>query len=373
MIITVICIDCMRRDCLTKDMAPRMYAFAEENVQFTDAWAAGPATIPSVHTFFAGVPTGTHGGFTTGMELRVNTFVEFLKGKGFQTVCYNANGFFKNALERRFHEYHALNWMCPEREKRTQDSYDAIWNRIDSQKGDAFFYVHLMDVHPPYRYAEGISAPDFPGPMTAFELVKLVNEGARKKQAILNPEQWDKLWTLLRAEIRYVDSRLRFPGDVVVLTSDHGEMFNDTYEGGHWWSHAAKHFTLPQLQIPFVARGLGDVDADMRFCTMDFGKLLRGHLEGQPWKGPSDLYWEDYWYDTVHRAIRLGDYPILSVGSDGQTHYGENRAKLDDVPGEVKNYLLAMIAKYDSRLNVDATDKPDEKLVEDRLRALGYI
>jgi len=373
--IVLICVDCLRKDAVKPDS--KIGQFMAENLTFTQGYASGPATTPSVVTCLSGVVTGEHGSITTASPLRVETWVQKLAARGFKTVCYTENNFFQ-PLDTSFAEWYALPWM-KDRDKYTSPDYDRIWNRIETEKEDAFFYVHLMDVHPPYRFYDPITPDMFPQKMWAYQLTQWVNACANEGRPSLTDEQFDHLWKLMEGEVATVNRKLEFPGDMVFLIADHGELIGDTFNNGRWWSHNSKHFTRQQLEIPLGAKGLSKTGTyEQPFMTRFIGELIFAELDSGSWPDASELYWEDYWYDSVHHAV-CHDGHYLALSSDGTIALDSEYVSFDAVPQNVLNYLLASIVRHNNHQHLYSTNPPyippeeERKIIEDRLKGLGYL
>lgn len=375
MIINLTCIDCLRKDAVVPDS--KIGRFISENLEFTEGYASGPSTSPSVATCLSGHVTGEHGSITTGATIRVQTWVQELRARGFHAVCYTENNFVR-ALEGVFDEWHVLPWM-QDRNKYTSPSYNDIWDRIANEKRDCFFYVHLMDVHPPYRYYGNIKPDMFPKTMYGYELVQWVNKQANEQKPSLDDKQFGYLWKLMEGEVAYLDTKIEFPGDMVFLIADHGELIGETYNGGRWWSHTAKHFTEEQLHIPFAAKGIGRGKYDKPFMTRFLGQLIQAVLDSAPWPDGSELYWEDYWYGTAYFAAKHPErQEYLAVGSDGiVAHNKEFLPALVEAPAEMQNLLLSSMVLHNNHQHLYSTNPPfipeEHDIIEGRLRALGYI
>ncbi|MEL6716284.1 MAG: sulfatase-like hydrolase/transferase, partial [Planctomycetota bacterium] len=150
---------------------------------------------------------------------------------------------------------------------------------LDDAKGQpVFLWLHLFDVHAPYRPHD--------------ELVELYYEGDPydQKFAELPPEvraKWDKkirdaayIRAMYKTEVTYVDGLLkdfhganpRIEEGVLAFTSDHGESHGEV--GEYWNHHAITPFTL---HVPLFLAGAGvppGVVADERVSNVNVGTTL---------------------------------------------------------------------------------------------------
>jgi len=373
--IVVICIDCLRKDAVKPDS--KIGRFISENLEFTQGFASGPATTPSVVTCLSGMVTGEHGGITTASSIRTEPWVQKLRARGFRTICYTENNFFQ-PLDVYFDEWHALPWM-KDRDKYTSPNYNQIWERIEVEQQDAFYYLHFMDVHPPYRFYDPITPDMFPQKMWAYQLTQWINSCAQQKRPSLTDEQFGYLWQLMEGEVATIDKKVEFLGDMTFLIADHGELIGDVFNEGRWWAHNAKHFTEQQLRIPFGARGLGRTGKyEQPFMTRFIGDLILAVLDDGSWPDGSELYWEDYWYNTAHHAV-CHDGHYFAMGSDGTIALDTKYVSLDDVPRNVLDYLITSIVRHNNHQHLYSTNPPfipkeeEQKIIEERLKGLGYL
>lgn len=378
--IVVISVDCLRPD--PAYQAPRMREFLTGGTHFQQAYAAGPSTFPSVPSYLTGKVAGEHGVIETHFRPRVKTWVEKLSDRGFKTVCYTQNHF-TYALRQCFDEWHEMPWLKEDR-KFTEDNYDYIWEAIETCHGNAFFYIHLMDVHPPYRLVPGITNDDFPLPVDKYDLNLAMIKAADEGRDLLDEQQWAKLVTLMENEVLLLDSKLEFVGDLVFLMADHGDLVGEKHLGVRRWSHSYKHFSQEQLHILFGYRVAGWRPrlVTLPFCTRFLGDLIFALMDGSLWPiGSGELYWEDYWGGVFDACVKNPTRPeeTLVLRSGGSWIYNHEQCTVDQVSRYMLKLLLENMAKHNNHQNLYRTDPQEARgreqqvIVEDRLRALGYL
>ncbi len=239
--VVVVLIDTLRRDHLPcygypAEEAPFFAELAEGALVFTQAFSVSSWTAPSTASIFTGRYPAQHGvveGFM-GHQIRMKreqkkghttvpinrlpsdspTLPELFKSKGYVTlgVASNVNIGDEIGFSRGFDRF----------ERRREADADALMERIKTWAAEVpedtkrFFYLHLNDVHKPYR-------PRKPWYQPEDESYK-----ARKRAAYAS-------------ELRYLDGVLRdtfehfgwMDNALVVLVSDHGEEFWDHGDEGH--------------------------------------------------------------------------------------------------------------------------------------------
>lgn len=392
--IVLIVIDCLRADSL----GPKMRQFLDSNCEFTNAYAAGASTIPSVPTCLTGVPASEHGLVTAKHKLLIPTIAEELQDRGFHTIGYSANNL-ANLQKDLFMEWKNLRWMSnwtqiaepidrdllyPDnpawngtaRLKATQESYEEIWDDIENRKGDLFAYVHLMDIHEPFRKIPSVKLSDFPEDHRTFRLPQWINERAKRGEQTLTEEQWAKMWELYRAEVKYLDDRLEFPGDIVIFMSDHGQLMG---EQDGWFGHPAKFFYDECLRIPLGVKGIaGPAKCNGPFNAMYLPALIKAILGEGDLPTGDDLYWEDFWYETETHGIKNPECPkeTLVIHSTGAIWYQDKEGKatrsIEEVPTRMVEMLMARKKEALKRARRLELRDESEAIVKRRLEGLGY-
>jgi arylsulfatase A-like enzyme len=262
------------------DLTPRLDGLAADGVVYANAFAQASWTRPSVATLLTGRYPSSHTAILKGSVLprEVTTLAEVLQGGGYETIGiatnYNLTPFF--GFDQGFADYRYLAPANPlgasdvqskliaiEVAKKLQarlrgkaewpDDYyvaaetvtDEALARLDRRDPQRPFFLFLsyMDVHDPYfRHpfdGHGISHrtnPD-PDPALAGEMKELYAGEVR---------YWDGHFGRL---IDGLKERGLYDETLIVVTSDHGEEFNE--HGGFW--HGTTLYD-EQLRVIFVAR-----------------------------------------------------------------------------------------------------------------------
>lgn len=144
-------------------------------------------------------------------------------------------------------------------------------NRISSAEDPFFCYVHYNDPHHPYlpplayreEYIDEIDATVEEAFAFAErmhdELYEWIADGVQ-----LSEREWEMLYAMYDAGIKYTDACVgtlvdyvedTFEDTIVVITSDHGDLFGEYNLIGH---HMVLHDGL--IHVPLVTRGLSGVD-----------------------------------------------------------------------------------------------------------------
>ncbi|MFB6087058.1 MAG: sulfatase [Haloarculaceae archaeon] len=284
--------DTVRKDRLSvyghdRPTTPGLETFADDAAVYEGAVAPAPWTLPSHASMFTGLYPTEHGASQERPYLEdATTLAESLSAAGYDTACYSSNawitpythltdGFddqdnffqvmpgdflsgalagiwkrmndsdrlrgladtlvdFGNRIHERFAGSESEDSKTPHIVDRTKDFID------DSD--DFFAFVNLMDAHLPYYPPEEYREEFAPGvdSTAVCQNSKEYNSGARD----IDDEEWDAIRGLYDAEIRHIDDNLRelfdwmqaeghWEDTMVVVTSDHGELFGEHDLYGH--------------------------------------------------------------------------------------------------------------------------------------------
>lgn len=412
-----------------------------EGTSFSRAFATGPGTVSS----FPGMLTGTlplsHGGIGPLRESRPRVASE-LQRQGYATAGFHSNPFLSENFNYdvgfdRFHDYqNPLMGVATRIFPRGIEINTPIIERIDEVIGltdlikstyrrvqgkprpyvsaevitddaiewlkdtqDPFFgWVHYMDVHHPChppssdRAAFGVEEVDS---QTVSELYSTM---------IGNPESLtdsdeDILQKLYRAAIRYVDRQIlrlietlreqgQFENTLIVLTSDHGELFGDYGQYGKPDRMFDELIRIPLLIVNSPPSAIGPED-DL-ISLLDLPPLLHtalGETVPQAYEGKvpgqqsrkfiqaenevdGDLIIgvrsENWWYEIDQ--IR-SDRRLLQVPSHQEVEL--TNGNLDSEAEMVIDAANARLEELDGTVD-SATDPRLDDGVKKRLEDLGY-
>ena len=268
---------------------PNLERWARDGVVFDWAIAPAPWTLPTHGSVFTGLPAGDlSGSWTRRLDGTHRTLAEVFASRGYATIGITANHHytaFDSGLDRGFQLYHSYRMTLVQlllstsysQTRLFEDlvmarSIGAVWKAIShpdlsidpkhrshrrsadrvtepflewqANNGDRPFFAFLnyFDAHQGYY-----SPPDFPPVAT----------GRGGRVAYQNAIAW------LDSNIDRVLSALRERGvldnTVVVITSDHGELFGERKLFGH-----AHNLYLNTLRVPLVIRYPARVEAGKR-------------------------------------------------------------------------------------------------------------
>jgi len=194
-----------------------------------------------------------------------------------------------------------------------EDAVDWVTELVDTVTKPYFGYVHLIPPHAPYNtrrefvdiFNDGWNMPE-------KTLNPYFTEGASSKQMLQYRREYDEYVAYVDAEFARLFDQLERSGALdntyLIMTSDHGEMFERGYTG-----HGGLPLYDPVIHIPLMVWKPGQmdrVDVTERTSAVDVVPTLL-HLTGQP---IPDLC-EGIVLPTFSDAARPSDRSVFSVES----------------------------------------------------------
>jgi arylsulfatase A-like enzyme len=302
--VLIFLIDTLRADHVSAyghphNTTPNLDAFAREGVLFENVFAQAPQTAPSHASLFTSTHPASHGIWndvkTEGGALvhprladPAVTLAEVLHDAGWHTAAIADGGWLieDRGLMQGFEHYETKNRGVVDRVERGIEWLEKHAGR----KQPFFLFLHTYQVHTPYLPPVGYEdrfAGDYLGPMR--EVLQRAREYAESpeirnpltdvQQKVFNPalegataEDAAFLRALYDAELSLVDEQfallmgwLRVNGHlddtIVIVTSDHGEEFDEHGEFGHKQVYD-ECLRVPLLvHLPGGPRGLRRADA----------------------------------------------------------------------------------------------------------------
>ncbi|HXV74967.1 MAG TPA: sulfatase [Candidatus Polarisedimenticolaceae bacterium] len=290
--VIVIMVDTLRADYLGAygfdgEVSPNVDALARESVQFDRCLAQGPWTAPSIASFLTSLHPQNHcvgngyGLFCeatddefvwSSLSERAVTLAEVFGAAGFDTAAFVGNWVVKSkfGFAQGFDSY-----FEPEASEQHVDNDAILFERARSwlEQRDAsrpfLLYLHLMDVHAPYRVTHADIAVLRDSPSLGDDR-EITDEEQSKRPGHLGLRiEWSsgaaqrslRNWrTAYAAGVRgfdrglggfldYLRARGLLDDSIVVLTSDHGEEFLEHGE----WEHGKTYYN-EALRVPLLIR-----------------------------------------------------------------------------------------------------------------------
>ncbi len=285
--VVVLVIDTLRADKLrpfnaqTRVKTPTIDQFASDGVVFELAQAPENWTKPSVASILTGLHPLTHQQKTGDAALpsSAELLSEHLQREGFATGGFIANGYVSDrfGFDQGWDEY--TNYIREEKSTEAKHVFDEAGNWIEAHKDGRFFaYIQTIDPHVPYdppgKYLRMYDPSEYTGQIRPRMTGDLLEKAKRNPpQVVFDANDKRRLKALHDGEITKHDhffgvflerlSALGLADDtLIVVTSDHGEEFDDHGSWGHGHSvyqellHVPLMFRLPN-RLPAGAK-VGD-------------------------------------------------------------------------------------------------------------------
>jgi arylsulfatase A-like enzyme len=421
--LVLLSIDTLRADHLgvygyDRDTSPFLdEVLAPAGTVFDAYVSAATTTGPSHMTMFTSLPPMVHGanrGLDT-LTISTTTLAETLRGAGFANAAFTENGPIAHArgFGRGFDEFiENKNPIYMEPRGQIETVFAQARRFMLKHRDERFFlFLHTFQVHAPYE------------PLPEYRDLFTEEIRSRGPAVVRDGRSVEELVADYDREIRYVDDQLRelygwmrergfHDNTVLVVTSDHGEQFNEHGRLGHDCPPYQELAHVPLiLHGPGIAAGrrvsplLGQIDLMPTLLDL-LGVEAPAQIQGTSFaaaasgQSPPEIarpLFTSGWDGTgpsgePFLAIRQGDHKLLRIPSPKGDQYrffdlavdpGETRS-LGIVDSRAATLLQAMKRhERDSReLRAQlrqgapedhAKEAPFDPEREEQLRSLGYI
>jgi len=250
-----------------RQTTPKIDAFAQEAVVFTEAFALAPYTLCSVPTMITGLSFLDHGVTSRGDVLSgdVVTLAEYLAAAGYRTAAFSTtpNNSSAKGMDQGYQEFFER-WKGVDRKTARDPHYltRRVLQWLDDQDGSQPIHlqIHFIPPHGPYAPApqfDRFTDPEYAGPCEGRSKTIQDIESGRIPVDTACLENIVALYdgNLLAADdavgqlLDALRARERWSETVVLITSDHGEAFLEHGRMGH-------NSTVfdEMLHVPFILR-----------------------------------------------------------------------------------------------------------------------
>ena len=253
---------------------PNIDRMAAEGLRFTQAVSSSSWTLPSHASLFTGLLPYEHGTNTqhTWLLDRLPTLAELLKTRGYRTAGFSNNPRVDKVqnMARGFDLFEAV-WadttvVSPRKPYNTAHTTRLVKGFLEDTAGSEqpfFIFINYMNTHLPYRAPESYRKLFLNGEQKVTACIDsalyhpiMVNSGVLP----LRPQEFETIRAIYDGALNYLDSQIGelldflkkhalYDSTLVVITSDHGEMFG---EYGHF-THG-RYLYRPLVQIPLIIR-----------------------------------------------------------------------------------------------------------------------
>ncbi|WP_036188950.1 DUF3413 domain-containing protein [Marinimicrobium agarilyticum] len=266
----VVVVDSLRWDMLDPRWMPSTYQFSRQAMTFDRHYSNGNATKPGLFTLFYGLPANYWDAFSAHQQPPV--LIQRLQALQYQTKVLASATLVSPAFDRNvFASISDLRLKTPgdtswQRDIQITDDWLAFTQARSDQHAKAPFFGFLF-YDAPHNYEV---PPDYPRIQPYWDPV---NQLALDNE--FDPEPFKNVY---KTTVRFVDEQIQrvlsdlekrqlLENTVVVITSDHGQEFNDN--GKNYWGHGS-NFTRYQLQVPLVVHWPGKAPRQISEPTEHF-------------------------------------------------------------------------------------------------------
>ncbi|KPK53251.1 MAG: hypothetical protein AMJ63_06995 [Myxococcales bacterium SG8_38_1] len=428
--VVLLVVDTLRADKLrpfnpdTRVETPSVDRFASEGVVFELAQSAENWTKPAVASILTGLHPQTHQQKTGDAALPGSAVLlsEHLKDNGFATGSFIANGYVSDrfGFDQGWDDY--TNYIREGGSTEAKDVFDAAGNWIEAHKDERFFaYIQTIDPHVPYdppgEFVRMYDPSEYDGQVRPRMTGDLLEKAKRNPPAVVfDGRDRQRIAALHDGEITQHDrffgaflerlSALGLSDDtLVVVTSDHGEEFNDHGSWGHGHSvyqellHVPLMFRLPKRLPPGTKVGNAVSTLDISSTVTELlgvpamahneGHTLVGLMLGESPARPTVAFSD---FQDDRRVITTGRWKLILRGNLTSTMFDllkdpQELVELDasafPIGRRHSRMLLGQFLGASNRgdwlsaeqkggTQLQREDAEMDDTIRDQLRALGY-
>ncbi len=424
--VILISIDTLRADHLgaygyPRRTSPNLDRFSESGVLFENVVAQAPWTLPSHMSILTGLYATNHGAGNRGRRLapRFVTAAEILREAGYQTVAITGGGWVDERLGYQGFEYFDDRGEPINSERTVENSQvdqRAATTTVDkairfllerSGRRPFLLFLHTYQVHCPYNPPpewDLFSDRDYDGLVRSTTACLGDLEEIKPR---MTSSDYQHIIDKYDGEIAYVDHELGrlfetldtlglLETSVIIVTSDHGENFDD--HPGHKLGHEGQLYDHT-VRVPLIVRAPGlprGAVVQAQVESIDIAPTLLdiiGLDAPSPMDGTSllppistGLREREYAYSEglpAHRTIRSERWKLIlhTQGRAELYNLADDPAEQNNVLREnldqghfLRRELQRWIAEMERRSGTgDAEFVVSDEDLEDRLRSLGYV
>lgn len=429
--VLLITIDSLRHDFKSSD-APAISELSKQEVSLGNAFATGPGTTPSFPGILSGTYPLSYGGLGKLSDKRP-FLAEELRSHGFETAGFHSNPFlsrqfnydrgfntfndyqeplievmtklFPNGIEKsRLPNtissllkvtYKAVKGKPRPYERAETITTDVI-NWLESASKGFFCWCHYMDVHHPCFPPESYLNEYVSGSISHGQISDLYSNAVENPESMTDSDH-RILVNSYRASIRYIDDQVvrlidtlreqgRFQKTLIIITSDHGQLFNEFGEYGKPYRMYDSLIKVPLIvanspvqKETFKSNLVSLIDIPI-FIHEVLNVDVPGSYEGKN-------IGEERGRNTILVEHQHGDDVVIGVRSNSEKYvlnniYQEERAYEINYPEESRADITDIDASLREeavlRLNEIEVKSPDyigelDETAQQRLRDLGYL
>jgi len=275
-------VESWRADMLTNEITPSIAKFANNSHQFENHYSGGNVTVSGLFSLMYGLNPSYLSSAQSAPYKYQTLLTKSFEQQGYEISSYSGSNFNRFAMKPMFFgEIPSSEYIYPRQSSSSKNDL-AVTNEVVADIKSAnkdkpwFKFVFLTSSHHDYDYPKQYRK-FLPTPNITAEF--LVNKHIHA-QPFLNDYQ---------NSLHYIDSLFnkihqavaqsgQSQDTLIIVTSDHGEEFNDNKQG--FWGHGS-NFTKPQTTVPLVVHIPGErklVRESRRSAHVDIVPMLLKHV-----------------------------------------------------------------------------------------------
>ncbi len=249
--IILIGIDTLRFDSVTPKTMPHLSQFIQNSIQFNNHYSGGNSTQTGLFSLFYSIPSHYWNSALT--HQRPPVLIDWLKQQGYQRkVIWSTNMRHPKVTQTLYKGISNLRLdAAPGSDAMTWDQYtsrQAIHFLNEKSKSKQPFFLHLF-YHSLHAFCRTNQYQTlFKPSISACHRLTLNNQTDPKpyRNRYLNVAH--ALDEILKPLLNTLKDQGLLKNTIVMITSDHGQEFNDTHQ--NYWGHTS-NYSRYQLQVPF--------------------------------------------------------------------------------------------------------------------------
>lgn len=355
---------------------PALTRFAEQGVVFERAQTPENWTKPAVASILTSLFPATHGAKNDSSRLPQSalTLGEVYKEHGFTTASFLANGYVSRAFGFDQGWDHYTNYIRERKNTNASNVFGEAADWIEEHKDERFFvYIQTIDPHVPYDPPDEFlqmydpRGDSYTGQVQNRRTHLLLEDAKRRPPRVtFNESDVTRLEALHDGEISYHDRHFQAflakleewgltENTIFVVTSDHGEEFNEHGSWGHGHSIFQELLHVPLIvrypgvaqtghRVPQVVSTMGIAPTVLEATGHEIpgafeGRTLMPFVRGSEAPGPW-LAFSDF--QENRRVLRARDWKLVLRSSLSYVLFNLARdpGEQDDV--EPRRHPIAM-------------------------------
>ncbi len=261
--IVFVVVDSLRADMLQPEIMPNLWNIAKNNIKFNNHFSSGNSTRAGIFGLFYGIPSAYWHSVLRGNV--PSAFISALQQQGYVVEAFASarltspefnKTIFTSVPNVRLSSDGETSW---ERDVDSICDFEAWLTGVDAP---FFSFIFLDNIHGfslspdgdrPFKpYWENVNNLELNSETNPTEYFNLYKNAVYDSDKNIN-----KIWDILK-------NRGLLENTIVVITSDHGEEFNDN--GKNFWGHNS-NFTDAQIKIPLVVHWAGRQRGEIDYLT----------------------------------------------------------------------------------------------------------